>query len=549
MSLQTSFKAKREVDLECNEGRNSTALLGKFAGFLEGTSFAFTDDIPGIICALSTAIDLSKNGEFWIVDSGASEHITNDFKDLSHFEKSKIPSHVSIANGSNVPISGKGKIKIFSDSIESPALFVPSFPFKLLSVGKLTRILHCLAIFSDDNIIFQDRVTKMKIGEGFFLNGLYFISTNSSLSKCFLLNSNASQQKLWHKRLAHPSFPVLSRLFPNFCKVAHECEICHLSKQTRLPFKLSHSRTTKPFELVHSDVWGPASIDSFDGYRFYVTFIDDFSRSTFVYLLKLKSEVFKCFQDFHNLIINQFSSKLETLRSDNGTEFTSKIMRQYLSDHDIIHQTSCVGTPQQNGIAERKNRDLLEKARALMLQSHVPKRFWSQGIQSAAYLINRLPSSVLDYKSPFELLKGRKIDISHLRTFGCTCFVHVQADKRDKLDPRSIKCMFLGYSSTQKGYKCYNPLTRKIFVSRDVVFHEDKSFYQCTTGDLQGECLTEVFPMTVVLPTPTSTTSTPTHDEVIHSGHNEQPCAETSDQEVEHETVQQVPSLPRRNPP
>lgn len=147
----------------------------------------------------------------------------------------------------------------------------------------------------------------------------------------------------------------------------------------------------------------------------------------FVYILKFKHEVFKSFEDFHKLVTNHFSSKICILRSDNGMKYTSKIMTNYLSDHGIMHRTSCVGTPQQNGIAERKNGDFLEKTRALMLQTHVTKRFWSQAIQTDAYIINKLPSSVLNFKSPLEVLKGRKIDIDHLRIFGCTCFVHVQS--------------------------------------------------------------------------------------------------------------------------
>ena len=308
---------------------------------------------------------------------------------------------------------------------------------------------------------------------------------------------------------------------------------------------------------MHSDVWGPASVNSFDGYRFYVTFIDDFSRSTFVYLLKFKSEVFKCFQDFHNLVLNLFSSKIQTLRSDNGTEYTSKIMAQFLSEQRIMHQTSCVGTPQQNGVAERKNRDLLEKARALMIQSHMPKKFWSQGIQTAAYLINRLPSRVLNFQSPFEILKGRKLDISHLRVFGCTCFVHVQAVHRDKFDPRSVKCVFLGYSSTQKGYKCFNPVTRKIIVSRDVQFHENETFYPVTCNSRHGEWITDLFP----------SYSSPEHNQVVDpsiaqgdmnqeveaedvQAQNESEHEET-DVEVPHPDVVQPQPIPapRRNPP
>lgn len=154
----------------------------------------------------------------------------------------------------------------------------------------------------------------------------------------------------------------------------------HLSKATRLSFNSSLSRASKCFELVHSNVWGPTS-ESFDGYKYFVIFVDDFSQVTWLYLLKSKNEVMEVFKDFHNLVKNHFSSQIQTLRSDNGTEYMSHIMKQYLSTHSIMHQTSCVGTPQQNGVAERKNCDLLEKTRALMLQMNVPKKFGPKGLR------------------------------------------------------------------------------------------------------------------------------------------------------------------------
>ncbi|PRQ60643.1 putative RNA-directed DNA polymerase [Rosa chinensis] len=318
---------------------------------------------------------------------------------------------------------------------------------------------------------------------------------NSFASKVFQASSNLAQDHhLWHQRLAHPSEKVLSFLFPNMHKVANQCDVCHLSKSSRLPFTSSSSRASNPFEIVHSDIWGPV-LESYDGFKYFVTFVDDFTRITWLYLLKLKSEVVDVFKDFHKLIITQFSSSVHILRSDNGSEYMSNNMSQYLSSQGIVHQTSCVGTPQQNGIAERKNRDILEKTRVLMFQMNVPKKFWSQGVLTATYLINRLPSKVLAFKSPLEVLKGRKIDLSHLKVFGCTCFVHIQAYQRDKLDPRADKCVFLGYSSTQKGYKRYNLATRKLIVSKDVRFDEVTPYFtrkSCDTG--QGEFLSDLFP-------------------------------------------------------
>ena len=146
----------------------------------------------------------------------------------------------------------------------------------------------------------------------------------------------------------------------------------------------------------------------------------------------------------------------------------SKDMSKYLCSNEILHQTSCVVKPQQNGISERKNHDLLEKTQAIMLKMNVPKGFWSYGVLTATYLVNRLPSRVLDFKSPLEVLQNKISDVSHIKVFGCTCFMHLPATHRDKLDPRASKCIFLGYSTTKKGYKCYDLLLKKLYVSRDV---------------------------------------------------------------------------------
>ncbi|KAM1175182.1 hypothetical protein ACFX19_028211 [Malus domestica] len=230
-------------------------------------------------------------------------------------------------------------------------------------------------------------------------------------------------------------------------------------------------------------------------------------------------------------------------------------MTQYLSNNGIIHQTSCVGTPQQNGVAERKNRDLLEKTRALMLQMNVPKRFLSQSVMTAAYLINRLPSRVLGFKSPMEIVKNKKVDLSHLKVFGCICFVHVQPLHRDKLDPKATKCIFLGYSSTQKGYKCYNPQLKKLIVSKDVQFHETNSYYSKSLDNTsQGEIILDMFPlprtemlknvgyqphtMDLVAPNqldPHDDINMPVEDETLHNIGPEESSEES------------LPTIPRRN--
>jgi transposase InsO family protein len=141
----------------------------------------------------------------------------------------------------------------------------------------------------------------------------------------------------------------------------------------------------------------------------------------------------------------------------------SSNLEAYFCEHDIIHQTTCVDTPQQNGVAERKNRHLLEVTRSLMLDTYVPKSYWGDGLLTASYLINRMPSRVLDFQTPLEVLSLPLSTAKGVspKVFGCVCFVHIHGPIRSKLDPRSLKCVFVGYSPTQKGYKCYHPPSRK----------------------------------------------------------------------------------------
>ncbi|KAJ9550550.1 hypothetical protein OSB04_014595 [Centaurea solstitialis] len=284
-----------------------------------------------------------------------------------------------------------------------------------------------------------------------------------------------------HCRLGHPSATVLRQMRPDFplSSINFHCESCQLGKHTRRPYppRVS-SRVSFSFELVHSDVWGPCPTKSTLGFEYFITFIDDYSRATWVYLLKSRSEVFTIFREFHSYVQNHFNSSIKTLRSDNAKEYFSTDFSSYLKTHGIVHESSCVYTSQQNGVAERKNRHLLDVARTLMFQSHVPKRFWGDAILTAAYLINRMPTPVLHNKSPFSVLfpRGSPFPLTP-RIFGCVAYVHDHRPQLTKLDPRAIRCVFLGYSRVQKGYRCYSPSLHRYFTSADVTFHESCPYF------------------------------------------------------------------------
>ncbi|KAH9656598.1 retrovirus-related pol polyprotein from transposon RE1 [Citrus sinensis] len=181
-------------------------------------------------------------------------------------------------------------------------------------------------------------------------------------------------------------------------------------------------------------------------------------------------------------------TQIRVLHTDNGGEYMSTAIQQFLKSQGSIHQTTCVGTPQQNGVAERKNRHLLEVVRASLIQAHMPLSYWGEALASAAYLINRTPSSSLGFQTPFQVLNDAIMspNVPNLppHVFGCVAFVHLP--QQDKLSPRALRCVFVGYALHQKGYRCYHPPSRKIYITMDVVFHEDIMYY-LSESEFQGE--------------------------------------------------------------
>lgn len=310
--------------------------------------------------------------------------------------------------------------------------------------------------------------------------------------------SDVTHQRIWHWhcRLGHPSFSYMKHLLPDLFSNVNEsnfkCETCILAKSHRVPFPLRLTTYYVPFSLVHSYVWGPSPVPTFSGVRWFVTFVDDCTRMTWVYLLKHKSDVPKLFQYFHAMIQTQFSFKLQILRSDNGGEYVNSTLKSYFSTHGLLHETSCPDTPQQNGVAERKNRHILETARAFLIGAHAPRRFWADAIVTAVYLLNRMPSKVLDFQTPLQTLSTQSLLPSVLmlppRTFGCVAFVHLLKTQRIKLDPCALRCVFLGYATHQKGYRCYYPPTQRTYVIMDVTFLESEMYFTPSSNpSLQGE--------------------------------------------------------------
>ena len=410
-----------------------------------------------------------------IVDSGASHHMISDSKLISDIKPAI--GNVVIANGTKVPVKGVGDLELFDK--KSKAFYMPSFTSNLLSVKKATTDLNCYAIFGPHNIHFQDIETSKVLGHGATKDGLYVLEDlklSPTLPSCFSSILVSANSAIWHARLGHPHSRALNLMLPNMSFKNDDCEACILGKHCKSVYPKSSTIYENCFDLIHSDVWTSPCL-SRENQKYYVTFIDEKSKYTWLTLLPSKDRVLEAFISFQNYVTNHYNAKIKILRSDNGGEYTSHAFKQHLAKHGIIQQTSCPYTPQQNGVAERKNRHLMEVSRSMMFHTNVPKRFWGDAVVAACYLINRTPTKILSDLSPFEILNKTKPSISHLRVFGCVCYVLKPGELRNKLEAKSTKCMLIGYSSTQKGYKCYDPEARRVLVSRDVKFVESSGYY------------------------------------------------------------------------
>jgi hypothetical protein len=193
--------------------------------------------------------------------------------------------------------------------------------------------------------------------------------------------------------------------------------------------------------------------------------------------MKHKGEVFQHFLNFKAMVEKEKGVSIKCLRFDVEGKYFSKEFSEYLKEHGIQRKYSCNYSPQQNGVAERKNRHIVEIARAMLNEKNFPNYFWAKAVATVVYIMNRTPTSIVHGMTPKEKFTSKKPYVSHLRMFGCIAYVHVLDEKRSKLDPKVDKCIFIGYSLKQKGYRCFNPSIRKLQVSRDVVFDEMVSWY------------------------------------------------------------------------
>lgn len=225
---------------------------------------------------------------------------------------------------------------------------------------------------------------------------------------------------------------------------------------------------------MHADICGPINPISNSKKRYFITFIDDFSRKTWVNFLVEKSEAFATFKSYKTKVEKETGAFIKCLRTDRGGEFTSQEFTHFCDENDIQRKLTAAYTPQQNGVAERKNRTIMNMVRSMLLEKQIPKNLWPEVVNWTVHILNRSPTLAVRSKTPEEAWSGFKPSVNHFRVFGRISHVHVPDSKRVKLDAKSLKCILLGVSEESKAYKLFDPISQKIIVSRDVVFEEDQ---------------------------------------------------------------------------
>lgn len=461
-----------------------------------------SEEESDVICLVGEHLDASKpsTNNHWYIDSGCSNHMTYDRRLFSTLVKSSV-SEVELGNGNKADIIGCGIIHINILSNGNNRLcklknvfLVPELGYQLLSVSSMSRD-GLTTTFKDGRCFIDSRGSI--VASGTLCGTLYKLDVPGESHSQALLSST---MQVWHERLAHvdPSTILSMAKSKTITGISIQksttdslpCDGCVRGKAHRTPIpKTTSSRSTKLLELIHSDVNGPLEIPSLGGSRYFITFVDDFSRWIVVHTMKKKSDSLSMFKKYHmyaqvhtgnkvgkvNFIkCSQKSSKeIKSIRTDNGGEYISNAFNEYLSAHGISHQLTVAYTPQQNGVAERMNRTLIDLVRSMLHSSNIEKVFWAEALGTAVYVRNRVTSRSLPTgKTPYHLWNGSTPDVSHLRIFGSDCFYTVPKTKTKKLDARARPAMFVGYSTMSKGYKLWDRASNKMIVSRDVTFRE-----------------------------------------------------------------------------
>ncbi|CAH9087614.1 unnamed protein product, partial [Cuscuta europaea] len=329
-------------------------------------------------------------------------------------------------------------------------------------------------------------------------DNLYMLETITSYNNVLNIDTRGTKRKvdnaqsgfLWHKRLGHISKNRVERLvsdgtlnsidFSDF----NTCIECIKGKQTKIKKKGAY-RAMDVLELIHTDICGPFPTPSWNGQQYFVSFIDDYSRYAYLFLIHEKSQVLDVFKSYKSEVENQLNKRIKKVKSDRGGEYYGRCdgsgeqrpgpFAKFLEECGIVPQYTMPGSPSMNGVAERRNRTLKEMVRSMISHSILPESLWGEALKTAAYILNRVPTKATT-KTPYELWTGKKPSLKHFHIWGCPAEAKPYRPHEKKLEPKTVSSYFIGYSERSRGYKFYNPEDKNIFETGTAIFFEDVEF-------------------------------------------------------------------------
>ncbi|KAJ9551848.1 hypothetical protein OSB04_015893 [Centaurea solstitialis] len=415
----------------------------------------------------------------WYLDSGCSKHMTGRKELLSNYRE-EYGGSVKFGNNELSPVVGHGDIVCKDITINNVA-HVEGLNHNLFSIGKFCD--------KDLEVNFNKRRCAVRTEWGRELlvgtrkTNLYTIKLRHMLAKksqCLITKKSSHQSLLWHRRLSHLNYRYLDRLVKErlvsgipIIKFEPDqmCSGCAQGKMKRASHPPKPEQGSKsPLSLIHMDLCGPMKTVSLAGRKYVLVIVDDYSRYTWTRFLKTKDETSNLIINFIKAVQVQLKLPVQTVRSDNGTEFKNQVLKGFYNSLGITQTFSAARTPEQNGVVERRNRTLVEAARSMLAQSQLPQYLWAEAVNTACYTQNRSIIHRRFGKTPYHVLFGRISNIDYFKVFGCPCFVLNETENRGKFGPKSDEMIFVGYSDCSVAYRVFNKKSRVVYESVNVRF-------------------------------------------------------------------------------
>ncbi|GJV86324.1 putative ribonuclease H-like domain-containing protein [Tanacetum coccineum] len=423
---------------------------------------------------------------YW--DSGCSRHMTGNISYLSEYEPYD-GGYVSFGHGGG-KITGKGTIKTGKLEFEN-VYFVKELKYNLFSVSQICDNKNSV-LFTDSECLVLGK--DFKVDDSHVLlrtprqHNMYSIDLNNIVPHknltCLIAKASVDESMMWHRRLGHLNFKTMNKLVRNNLvrglpsksfENDHTCVACLKGKQHKASCKTKLvNSVSKPLHTLHMDLFGPTSVSSLNHKWYCLVVTDDFSRFTWTFFLKSKDETGSILRNLITEIENLKDLKVKIIRCDNGGEFKNREMDEFCTKKGIKREFSNARTPQQNGVAERRNRTLIEAARTMLADAKLPVTFWAEAVSTACYVQNRVLVNKSQNKTPYELFNGRSPAIGFLRPFGCHVMILNTLDHLGKFDAKGDEGYFVGYSLSSKAFRVFNKRTKKVEENLHVDFLENK---------------------------------------------------------------------------